>query len=310
MGLPKATRKLFVPFPNTVEDFLKTASATRGGLYSQLLGYLNKTARPAIEMEALTGTELVAHQRMNIRVLDGGKLLAQSRDLQAIKDEFSDLSQRQVQGLVKHSLQRDSVQRWDFGDLPQTTQTDVNGLPVRAYPCLKPVKDGLSLTVEADELTARQSHRRGLVKLFRQSLSEQERVFKGLIQKKMGRQWLRAKGMGTQQTLIAELIEAAFQHVFVPLDEPLPYLESEFRERLNRRSELVPHGEQLLAQFVEWVTLRHKILKAMSGAVSLDRAMAYSDVKAHLERLLKSGFMLDASWSQLKCVTRYLKAME
>ncbi len=309
-GLPKATRKLFVPVPNTVEDFLKSASPTKGGLYSQLLGYLNKTARPVIEMDALRQTELIAHFEMNIRVLDGGKLLAQSRNLQAIKDEFSDLSQSQVQGLVKHSLQRDSVQRWDFGDLPQSTQTDVNGLPVRAYPCLKPVKDGLELTVEADELTARQSHRRGLVKLFRQSLSEQERVFKGLIQKKMGSQWLRAKGMGTQQTLIEALMQAAFQQVFVPLDQPLPYLESEFKTRLERRSELVPHGEQLLAQFAEWVTLRHKILKSMGGAVSLDRAMAYSDVKANLERLLQDGFMLDASWSQLKCFTRYLKAMD
>ena len=97
---------------------------------------------------------------------------------------------------------------------------------------------------------------------------------------------------------------------FVPLDEPLPYLEREFKARLERRSELVVHGEQLLSQFAEWVTLRHKILKAMGGAVSLDRAMAYSDVKVHLERLLQKGFMLDASWNQLKSFTRYLKAME
>jgi ATP-dependent helicase HrpA len=38
--------------------------------------------------------------------------------------------------------------------------------------------------------------------------------------------------------------------------------------------------------------------------------MAYSDVKAHLERLLKRGFMVQEPWSQLQCYTRYLRAME
>ena len=70
------------------------------------------------------------------------------------------------------------------------------------------------------------------------------------------------------------------------------------------------HGEQLLGQFYEWITLRHKTLKSMGGAVSLDKAMAYSDAKAHLERLLATGFMLDASWNQLKSFTRYLKGIE
>ncbi len=309
-GLPKVTRKLFVPVPNTVEDFMVGARPDKGSLYSQLLGYLNKTARPPIEVEQLTETELAPHYRMNIRVMDKGKRLAQSRDLKSLKAEFSDMSQAQVQGLVKHSLQQEDVKRWDFGDLPKATQTTVNGLPVRAFPCLKPVKGGLELTVEADAETAHRSHRRGLVRLFRQSLSEQERLFKSVIHKKMSNKWLQAKGMGTQQQLTESLIEAAFQHVFVPLDEPLPYLEAEFKTRQERRSDLVAHGEKLLTQFIEWVMLRHKILKAMSGAVSLDRAMAYSDIKAHLERLLTSGFMLDASWLRLTCFTRYLKAME
>ncbi|MDO6804757.1 DUF3418 domain-containing protein, partial [Wenyingzhuangia sp. 1_MG-2023] len=45
-GLPKAIRKLFVPVPNTVEDFLQGAHASKGSLYSLLCAYLNRTARP------------------------------------------------------------------------------------------------------------------------------------------------------------------------------------------------------------------------------------------------------------------------
>jgi len=94
------------------------------------------------------------------------------------------------------------------------------------------------------------------------------------------------------------------------LDESLPYLETEFKQRQERRADFVSHGEKLLQQFIEWITLRHKILKAMGGAVSLDRAMAYSDVKAHLERLLQRGFMQQTSWARLQSFSRYLKAMD
>ncbi|MCY0966745.1 ATP-dependent RNA helicase HrpA [Parathalassolituus penaei] len=310
-GLPKVVRKLFVPVPNTVDDFLRGASPDKGGLYTQLLAYLNRIARPqVITIEQLRETELTPYFLMNIRVLDGNKLLAQSRHLDTLKAEFSELSQASIQGMVRHKLQRDEVLRWDFGDLPEVTQSEVNGLPVRAFPCLKRKGHDLEVTVEADAAVARQNHRRGLVLLYRKTLFEQERVLKNLIQKKMGAKWLQAKGMGTQQTLTEELLEAMFQHVFVPLDQPLPYEEAEFQKRLELRSQVVPFGEQLLEQFSQWVTLRHKILKDMGGKVSLDRAMAYSDIKANLERLLKTGFMLDASWDRLKCFMRYLKAME
>ena len=310
-GLPKAVRKLFVPVPNTVDDFLRAATPDKGGLYTQLLAYLNRIVRPqVITIEQLRETELTPYFLMNIRVENNGKLLAMGRDLEALKAEFSELSQSSIQGMVRHQLQRDEVSRWDFGDLPEVTQSEVNGLPVRAFPCLKRKGHELEVTVEADAAVARQNHRRGLVLLYRKTLFEQERVLKNLIQKKMGAKWLQAKGMGTQQSLTEDLLEAMFQQVFVPLDQPLPYQEGEFQARIERRSEVVPFGEQLLDQFAQWVTLRHKIFKDMGGKVSLERAMAYSDIKVNLERLLKPGFMLDASWDRLKCFMRYLKAME
>lgn len=310
-GLPKTIRKLFVPVPNSVDEFLLTASPAAGSLYAQLLAWLNRRARPAvITIEQLREAELLPYFQMNIRVLDNGKLLDQSRDLDVVKARFSELSQASIQGMVRHQLQRDEVSRWDFGNLPEVTQSQINGLPVRAFPCLKRTGQELALTVEADAATAHQNHRRGLVLLYRKTLFEQERMLKNIIQKKMAPKWLQAKGLGTQQTLTEDLLEAAFQLVFVPLDQALPYDKADFQERLGRRAEVVAQGEQLIDQFVQWVVLRHKILKDMGGKVSLDRALAYSDIQASLERLLQQGFMLQASWDRLKCFQRYLKAME
>ena len=72
----------------------------------------------------------------------------------------------------------------------------------------------------------------------------------------------------------------------------------------------MPQAEKLLQEYAGWLELRHKILKAMSGSVSLDRALACSDAKAHLERIMTRGFMLSQPWAQLQCYSRYLKAIE
>jgi len=309
-GLPKAVRKNFVPVPNTAEAFLQQCGPLKGGLYSQLLNYLNQTQRPPIEIQELTSVELPQHLLMNIRVMSDGKVLAQSRDLTALKERWQDAGQQQVQTITHGDYQLQDIKEWNFGDLPQNIQSELNGLPVRAFPCLKVQGDHVDLTVEANESTARHEHRYGLLQLYRSALNEQERMIKGLIQKKLSNKWLLAKGMGSQQELTTELTDAVFMQVFVDDDQDLPRSKTEFEQRLQRRSELVDHAEKLINEFAGWLELRHKILKSLSGAVSLDRAMAYSDVKAHLERLMRPGFMLETPWQQLQCYSRYLKAME
>ncbi|WP_430462572.1 ATP-dependent RNA helicase HrpA [Thalassolituus sp. LLYu03] len=309
-GLPKTIRKLFVPVPTTAEAFLRQADSRQGGLYNQLLNFLNQSLRPALDLNTLQAIELPAHMRMNFCVMQDGKVLQQGRDLAALKATWKDAAQAQVQTLTHGDYQRSGIRSWDFGDLPETIQTQVNGLPVRAFPCLKVQGDELAMSVEANANEASRNHREALYRLIRISLPEQERMLKSIIQKTMASRWLLAKGMGNQQELAADLLDGAFCQVFLAPDEGLPRTREEFSARLERRSELVAHGEKLMGLFCEWLALRHKILKSMSGAVTLDKAMAYSDAKAHLERLLARGFMVREPWSQLQCYTRYLKGIE
>lgn len=308
-GLPKAIRKLFVPVPNSAELFLRQASPQQGGLYPQLLSFINRTVRPAMELQQLYDIELPAHLRMNIRVLQGGKLLAQGRDLSALKQQWAEAGQQQVQNLTHQAYQRSDIRQWDFGDLPESIQTDAGGLPVRAFPCLRKRGHEIELTVEPSLAVAQQSHREGVLQLIRGSLPELERLFKQSIQKALGNRWLLAKGLSNQTDITHDLTNAAFQLVFVPLDECLPLTEKEFRLRLERRADFMPMAEKLLQEYAAWLELRHGILKAMSGSVSLDRALACSDAKAHLERLMARGFMERTPWAQLQCYQRYLKAI-
>lgn len=311
-ALDKPIRKQFVPVPNTAAAFLQQASPAQGSLYGQLLAFLNRTLRPALDLESLQAGNLEAHYLMNIKVLDSrGKLLAQGRDLAALKQTWAGQVQAQAVTLSHGDYQQSKLSSWSFGDLPDSVQSTVHGLPVRSFPCLKVNKNKeIELTVEAKQQAAQRAHRAGVVALVRKQLPELERTLKLSISKYMQPHWLLAKGMANQNELIEQLVEASFLQIFAPLDEALPRQMQEFKARLERRSELMAHGEQLRAEFLGWLKLRHSILKAMTGAISLDKAMAFSDAKAHLQRLFATGFMVSAPWSQLKQYARYLKGIE
>lgn len=308
-GLPKVVRKLFVPVPTSAAEFLRQASPQQGSLYSQLQSFINKVARPALDLSDLYAIELPAHLRMNICVLDDNRVLAQSRDLSALKEQWQGAGQQQVLTLAHQDYQRRDIKKWDFGSLPESIQTDVGGLPVRVFPCLSVESDGIALTVLASATQAARSHRLGVLALLRSALPEQERHLRSLVQKRMASAWLLAKGLGSQPSIINDLVDASFTHCFLPDAEAVPRDEASFKALLARREHLVERFEQLQSEFNQWLVLRHGILKSLSGAVSMDRALAFSDAKAHLERLFAPGFMSATPWSWLQCYQRYLKGI-
>lgn len=310
-NLPKPLRKQFVPVPDTATAFLRVASADKGGLYIQLAEFLNQTLRPdRVTPEELAAAGLEAHLEMNFRVMNGDTCLAQGRDLSALKDSIDIEPGSSEHVLLDDRFAGVSVNDWSFGALPETTEAEVAGLPVRAYPCLKEEGEEVVLTTENSIESASSSHRAGVLALLRKQLGTMDRDLRQQVQKTMKPHWLLAKGMGTEGEITRSLTEAAYTHVLLPLNEALPRSPEEFEQRLKRRAELHDHLDALLAQFIEWLRIRHSILKSLRGAVTMDKAMAFSDTKAHLERLLSPGFLTEVPWERLKCFTRYLRAME
>lgn len=309
-GLPKPVRKQFVPVPDTATSFLKSVSVGQGNLYVQLAEFLNRNLRPKITPEELMAIELEPHLLMNYRVQSADKIIAVSRDLQWLRDSCRDADTNTATVLLDDRFNDKPVRQWDFGRIPETTEAEIAGLPVRAYPCLTVVRDEVLLTTEKNKDLADSHHRQGTLVLLRQQLSGIDRDLRQEVQKQMKPHWLLAKGMGTDQELTRMIVDAVMMHVLLPLDEEVPRTQVEFDERLERRGHLFSFLDELLGQFVEWLKIRHRVLKSLRGAVTMDKAMAFSDVKAHLERLLAPGFLLMAPWERLKSFTRYLKAME
>lgn len=309
-GLPKLIRKQFVPVPDTVTKFLKSVPVGQGSLYVQLAEFLNQTLRPKITPEELSEIEIEHHFLMNFKVQSGNKIIAESRDINWLRESCYDAEVNAETVLIDDRFNNKSVSQWDFGKIPETTEAEVAGLPVRAYPCLSVVRDEVVLTTENNIDNAEQNHRQGTLALLRQQLSSLDRDLRQEVQKRMKPHWLLAKGMGSDQELTRMITDAVMTHVLLPLDESLPRTQVEFDARLQRRGELFLFAGELLDQLLEWLKIRHRVLKKLRGAVSMDKAMAFSDTKVHMERLVAPGFLVSAPWERLKSYARYLKGME
>lgn len=308
-GLPKSVRKSFIPAPDHAQLFLQQHRPSQGGLYAQFLQFINQKAHPKLAIDAILDIELPEHLRMNIVVLDHADVVGQGRDLNALKATLKGDGREQVSQVTCDEFQRSDITQWDFGDLPQQTQTHVHGLPVRAFVCLSAQGNRISLTVETSSLAAQTQHRQGVVALLRKGFSAQEQALKKLVQTTVGAHWLKAKGLDDQKSLIDDIVHAVIAHVCLPSDESLPYSESEFAAARERRGELMTFGERLIPAFARWIELRHQVLKNMQGAISLDKAMAFSDIKQHLDYLCAKGFIARTPWVWLQRYERYLNAM-
>ncbi len=306
-GLAKPIRKQLVPVPNTVSDFLTKASPSEGGLFAQLIQYLYQTYRIKLEIEEIRSINLDDHFKMNYQVIDNDKMVGQGRDLAALIERFEGVSQAQATDLTDSEFDRSNITQWDFSEIPNVTERELQGLKVRMFPMLVDKGNSVDMTLHADEGFAELSTRQAIIRLLRLTLATQDKDLRKQL-RLLDTVMPYAQGLVAKQELYDDILDACYNLCMLG-DDPLPRTDHAFTACLEKRAQL---HDTLLA-IIEWLKrvlpLRHKILKQMKGQTSIERAFAYSDIKAQLAELFCSHFILHTPWSQLKQYPRYLEGI-
>lgn len=305
-GLPKPIRKQLVPVPNTVDDFLGRADVHSGGLFAQLVQYLYASFRIKVELEDLRAIVLDDHFKMNYQVIDGDKMLGQGRDLQQLIDDYEGVGQLQATVLTDKEFERSGITQWDFSSLPKVTERDLQGLKVRMFPMLVDCSTHVDMTLHADEGVAELATRQGVIRLLRLSLAVQDKELRKEL-RLLDPVMPYAQGLTSKEALYNDILDACYNDCM--LSAGLPRTDEEFAQCLTKRGDLY----ESLLKVIEWLKrvlpLRHKILKQMKGNTTIDRAFAYSDIKAQLAELFTEHFIMQTPWLYLKNYPRYLDAI-
>ena len=314
-SLPKALRVQLTPIPEYVQAAYETFAdpATREAipLSVALAQFLRRLTGIEISPADFHAEELPSHLRMGFRILgDDGKVLAEERDLAALRATFRTQAQSSFRQIAASHYERDSVTTWDFGTLPtriELPSKTSKAVTISAYPALVEETEGrVALRLLETQERAVAAHRVGLRRLFALALPGQIRQLDRTFA--IGRavvlaQPYQGRALALKQEMLCAALDAAFLREDVEIRDA-----ATFQSCLaSGRARLVPLTEQLVALITAIFIEYQKITTEVRKDVPAYRE-SYEDLRIQMDYLVYPGFIATTPLARLEHYPRYLKA--
>ncbi len=302
-SLPKAMRRNYVPAPDFGRAFFEAfPKPSADAVTGELARFLSRAT--GVQVAALDFDEpaLEPHLRMNLRLREdpssGGRVLAESRDLDALRAQFGERAGRAFAARAGRALAAAASELRGFPDTPIPLQV-AGEAGVPGWPALVDAGDHAVLRVFADRTWAEAAHPRGVDRLLRIALADKARQARKQlpVSPKLGLLYAAIEQFGTgpdarakeKEQLRADLVEAALNAV---LAEGLAGIRD--AGAFQRRSEAA--GRQLFAEAMARLQLAEQIpgavaeLKPKLEAPLMGWASGnLDDLRAQLDGLGPSG---------------------
>ena len=306
-ALPKQIRRICVPVPEFITQFLSQNPDRNAPILPQLAQAIAKTAGDIRILEQINQDEWAAfrlpeHCYFNLRIIDdGGQELAMGRDLIQIQQQLGKAAATTFRDNTQE-FERDNVTAWDIGTLPESIKFARGKQQLTGYLGLQKEKDGrIALRLFDTSAAAEQAHRLGVIELMKLQLKEQvkdlNKGIQGFTQAAMLLKHINA------DTLRDDLTQAVCDRAFIGEDE-LPRNEKAFKEQINRARSRLPAVKEALSRYLQETAAAYAELNGKLGKHPLTHLM-----RQRLQTLLAAGFATRTPWAQWPRLPIYLKAM-
>ena len=306
-ALPKKIRRICVPVPEFITQFLSQNPDRNAPILPQLAQAIAKTAGDIRILDQINQDEWAAfrlpeHCYFNLRIIDdGGQELAMGRDLIQIQQQLGKAAATTFRDNTQE-FERDNVTAWDIGTLPESIKFARGKQQLTGYLGLQKEKDGrIALRLFDTSAAAEQAHRLGVIELMKLQLKEQvkdlNKGIQGFTQAAMLLKHINA------DTLRDDLTQAVCDHAFIGEDE-LPRNEKAFKEQIKRARSRLPAVKEALSRYLQETAAVYAELNGKLGKHPLTHLM-----RQRLQTLLAAGFATRTPWTQWPRLPIYLKAM-
>ena len=306
-ALPKQIRRICVPVPEFITQFLSQNPDRNAPILPQLAQAIAKTAGDIRILEQINQDEWAAfrlpeHCYFNLRIIDdGGQELAMGRDLIQIQQQLGKAAATTFRDNTQE-FERDNVTTWDIGTLPESIKFARGKQQLTGYLGLQKEKDGrIALRLFDTSAAAEQAHRLGVIELMKLQLKEQvkdlNKGIQGFTQAAMLLKHINA------DTLRDDLTQAVCDRAFIGEDE-LPRNEKAFKEQIKRARSRLPAVKEALSRYLQETAAAYAELNGKLGKHPLTHLM-----RQRLQTLLAAGFASHTPWAQWPRLPIYLKAM-
>ncbi|HEZ0673484.1 TPA: DUF3418 domain-containing protein [Neisseria meningitidis] len=306
-ALPKQIRRICVPVPEFITQFLSQNPDRNAPILPQLAQAIAKTAGDIRIFEQINQDEWAAfrlpeHCYFNLRIIDdGGQELAGGRKLHELQQQLGQAAAVTFRDNTQE-FERDNVTTWDIGTLPESIKFARGKQQLTGYLGLQKEKDGrIALRLCDTTEAAEQAHRQGVIELMKLQLKEQvkdlNKGIQGFTQAAMLLKHINA------DTLCDDLTQAVCDRAFIGEDE-LPRNEKAFKEQIKRARSRLPAVKEALSRYLQETAAAYAELNGKLGKHPLTHLL-----KLRLQTLLAAGFATRTPWAQWPRLPIYLKAM-
>lgn len=311
--LPKSIRKSFVPVPNYTDAYIESEPDRTLPMTTSIANYLKKVTGIQVSEDDWQMENLPDYYRMNFRIMDrDGNALGAGRDLTQLKDKFADLCDENFRVLATSNIEREGIDQWDFGDLPDTLVIDHHGLSIKAYPALVDNDDSVSIKLFSEKMAAADSMKQGIKRLFRLTSKQQMKYLRNNLPN-INQMALYLAPVGEKQGLVDDLEDAILDSaLFEETTDITTYIrtEEQFQRIAQRaRKTLVVITNEICSIVNEVLEQYHIVSKRIKKNTTLAWFEALSDINRQLNCLVHKGFVSETTKSWLKHIPRYLKAI-
>ncbi len=313
-NLPKQVRKQFVPVPEYAKACIESIDPEIP-IIESISKALKRMTGHAIDEDLLRKHLFSDHMQMRYEVVDeAGKIIATGRDLNALKQTvgFKHQANKSKAKQANNSLERHSIQQWDFDTLPETVLTNIAGMKIKAWPAL--VDKGDSVSIKLFDSPQQAQKQTGLLRLILLQYPKKKNELARAIPE-IQKLCLYYTSTGKCEELKKSIIKNTFRFNFIQdeLENQLHGVqlqkETFLKSLKEKQAQLENTLNELSQQLITVLSLTHKIRKQLKGNIDLTLLETYNDINDQLQMLVYPGFLDDLSLEELRHYPRYLKAI-
>lgn len=307
--LPKRIRRQLVPIPDTVKDCVKHIAAESETLIGNLSEYIFRNRGIQISNDDWQCKSIPDHLKMNIRVLDqDNNVIASGRNLDTLKNQASGHIDEYLSNLPSNETDLKEFTTWDFDDLLEVLETEINRLKIKVYPALVDNQDSVSIRHFDTLEKANKSMRAGLIRLYALGLKKEinylKKNFPGID--KISLCFLT---VGSTDKIKEDIIHAIIEQLFIPKGK-MARTQAEFEKRKSEGiPRLIDEANLLCRLMGDVLRKHHEISASISGNISPAKLRAIADIREQLSTLVYQGFVSNTPITWLKSYPRYLDAI-
>ncbi len=309
-SLPKSLRRSFVPAPDRAAAALRQIGPGVGAepFTDALARELRYATGIPVLREAWDLAKVPDHLRMTFRVEDDGVVVAEGKDLAALRDRLAPTVRRTVAAAAA-DVERAGLTSWSFGELPATFSRELDGRTVQGFPALVDEGSTVALRVLGSEREARSATWSGVRRLLALTVPS---PLKGVVSRLDNASKLAFGNNphGSVAALLDDGVTAALDALLARHGGPPRDAEGFERLRAEVRAELSDTTHDVLAKVARILAVAHDVSNRVSGAASPAVLPAQLDIRAQLERLVHPGFVAGTGADRLPDLLRYLTAVQ